>query len=78
MSHADSATICRHHTLSRNSVAHVQRCTECACVSVHIGPVTLRLDENSLEKLWIALGEASAKLHAQRVERSVHSPAQLA
>lgn len=58
---------CRHHTLARNPVAHVQRCEHCRCISVHAGPVTLRLDEGSLEGLRHALNEASIALTEQAV-----------
>ena len=57
---------CRPVTLAKNGVAHVQRCTECDCVSLHIGPTTLRIDAQVLEKLWSVLGEATASLHAQK------------
>jgi hypothetical protein len=61
-----SSATCRHVTLAKNSIAHVQRCTECDCVSLHIGPTTLRVDPHALEALWAVLGEACAALHAQK------------
>jgi hypothetical protein len=57
---------CQHATLARNGVASVQRCTHCHCISVNLGPATVRLDEESLEALWSVLGEAAAALHARR------------
>jgi hypothetical protein len=57
---------CRHETLAHNGVAHVQRCTDCSCVSIHLGPVTVRLNDAGLEGLWAVLGEAAAELHARR------------
>lgn len=57
---------CHHVTLAKNGVAHVQQCTDCECVSIHLGPMTLRIDAMGLEALWAVLGEAAAKLHAQR------------
>jgi hypothetical protein len=53
---------CRPLTLARNGVAHVQRCAHCRCISLHVGPVTVRLDEGSLEALRLALEDASAAL----------------
>lgn len=55
---------CRHVTLSKNTIAHVQHCTECSCVSLHLGHVTLRLDPRGLEALWEVLGDAVNKLDA--------------
>ncbi len=56
---------CHQVTLAKNGVAHVQRCTECDCVSIHLGPVTVRVDPHGLEALWSVLGEAAAELHAE-------------
>jgi hypothetical protein len=61
---------CQQHTLARNGVAHVQRCVDCDCISIHLGPFTLRLDEAGLEALWTALGDAAAELHAGKAQRS--------
>lgn len=56
--------VCHHRTLARNSVAHIQRCDDCGCVAIHLGPVSVRLDEAAAEGLWIVLGEALQNLHA--------------
>lgn len=56
---------CHHVTLAKNPVAHVQRCTECGCVCVHLGAVTVRLDAPCLEALCAVLGEAVTELHLQ-------------
>lgn len=55
---------CHHQTLARNSVAHVQRCDECGCVTIHMGPVSVRLDDGSAEGLWVVLSEALSSMHA--------------
>lgn len=57
---------CRHETLARNSVAHVQRCEDCGNISIHMGPVTVRFSEASFEALWDALGEATMVLRAEK------------
>ena len=44
-----SPKVCRHEVLASNGVAQVQRCLDCDCVSIHVGPLTFRLDPNSLE-----------------------------
>jgi hypothetical protein len=62
-----SANTCHHVTLAKNGVAHIQRCTECGCVSVHLGPVTVRLDAEALEALGTVVGEAQVELHVRRV-----------
>ena len=52
---------CRLVTLARNNVAHVQRCTHCGAIAVHLGPVTLRFDQGALESVWSLLGQALAQ-----------------
>ncbi|WP_224369179.1 hypothetical protein [Hyalangium versicolor] len=54
--------ICHQHTLSRGDVAHVQCCAHCASISIHIGPVSVRMDEQALRSLWLTLGDAVEKL----------------
>lgn len=49
---------CSHQTLSSNRVATVQRCVDCGSLSVHVGPLTFRLDAASYEGLVQALDEA--------------------
>ena len=61
-----SSPACRHVTLAKNAAAHVQRCTECGCISIHIGPTTLRVDATVLEALGAVLGEAATSLCAER------------
>ena len=61
-----SQNTCRLQTLARNPYAHVQQCVDCHCVSVHLGPVTIRLDAIGLEALWAVLGEAARELRARR------------
>jgi|GEM_PF-5213930 len=54
-----------YETLARNHTAHIQACScegELIGVLVHMGPVTLRLDEAALEQLWLALSEACTTL----------------
>ncbi|MDI1435796.1 hypothetical protein [Polyangium sorediatum] len=60
------APTCHHVTLAKNDIAHVQQCTECECVSIHLGTTTVRIDALALEELWAVLGEAAATLYAQR------------
>lgn len=57
---------CHHVTLARNGIAHVQQCTKCGCVSVHLGATTVRFDAGALEALSAVLGEAAATIHAEQ------------
>lgn len=53
---------CRQTTLAHNRVVQVQHCADCGCVALHLGSVTIRIDENALEGLHTALGDAIVKL----------------
>ncbi len=53
---------CRTVTLALHPPVHIQRCVDCGCVSLHWGPVTLRVDDDGLEALWAAIGTACATL----------------
>lgn len=57
---------CQQHTLSRGEVAHVQRCEHCGSVSIHMGPMSVRLDDRALRSLWITLGDAVETLDRER------------
>jgi hypothetical protein len=54
---------CRHITLAKNHVAHIEQCAECACISMHVGPLTVRLEPKAMEELLSALAEATKKTH---------------
>lgn len=56
-------------TLARNAVAHVQACTcthGTVGVLLHVGPVTLRIDEVAFEQLGSALESAQRELRRRR------------
>jgi hypothetical protein len=55
---------CKLETLARGPVAHVERCAHCGCLSMHLGPMTLRLDPVALRALSRTLSEAEAVLVA--------------
>lgn len=61
---------CRHQMLAFNPPVQVQRCLDCGCVSVHLGALTVRLDDGSLEALSSVLGEACAVLRGKSGARS--------
>lgn len=56
---------CRMRTLARSGTAHIQRCVDCNCVALHVGPVTLRFDAGAAESLWRTLGEALSQLSSE-------------
>lgn len=64
---------CHQVTLAQAGVAQVQSCTECGCVSIHLGATTLRFEPEGLEALWRVVGEAVAVLR-QRRELGMTSP----
>jgi hypothetical protein len=49
-------------------VAHLQHCSKCGAVALHLGPVTLRFDAAALESLWNVIGQALAQLREERDE----------
>jgi hypothetical protein len=49
---------CRPRSLVRGRVARIEHCSDCGCVSIHVGPTTIRTDEHALRCLWVTLGEA--------------------
>ncbi|MEM9188119.1 MAG: hypothetical protein AAGF12_02995 [Myxococcota bacterium] len=63
---------CQHETLAQTPMMHIQRCIDCGCVTIHLGPISVRMDDAGLEGLWAAVGEATAKLHERKQEQ--HRP----
>jgi len=63
-----SLDACQPETLVRTHVVHVQRCAHCGCVSLHMGPFSLRLDVPALESLNEALTLSLATLRARARE----------
>lgn len=59
---------CNRHLLARNHVAQIEECSDCGCISVHVGPVSLRLDAASFEALTVALVDAAG------AHRDNHAP----
>jgi hypothetical protein len=51
-------TACRPRPLAHGTVARVERCEECGCISVHLGPTTVRLCSGSLRSLAATLSDA--------------------
>lgn len=64
---------CDNQTLAQNAVAHVQRCADCGSISVHVGPLTFRVEERALGPLWAVLAEADARLETRSAEGAVAS-----
>lgn len=53
-----NAKNCRPRSLVRGRVARIDCCADCGCISIHVGPTTLRMDEHALRSLWLTIGEA--------------------
>ncbi|WP_224248763.1 hypothetical protein [Hyalangium gracile] len=53
---------CQQHTLAHGPVAQVQSCGDCGSISIHLGPMSMRLDAEALRSLWMTLGEAVEQL----------------
>lgn len=68
---------CKTVSLAGNGFARVESCSDCGCVSVHVGVLTFRLDEDALESLLGVLGEAVARLQAERPNGTRTSYAEL-
>lgn len=58
---------CQHLTLARSGIATISYCPDCGCVSVDMGPCTIRIEESGLEALWKTLGEATAAMHRAKL-----------
>ncbi len=65
---------CRPRTLAGSDVAHVQQCVDCGCISIHLGPFTVRTDATTLESLWSVVGEAATRLHAEALREGEGKP----
>lgn len=58
---------CHPETIATNALAQVQRCAHCGCISVHLGPVTVRVDEAGLKALASLFDEAKGQLSMPRL-----------
>lgn len=58
---------CNRHLLAHNHVARVEECSDCGCISIHVGPISLRLDASSFEALTVALVEGAGAHRAMHV-----------
>ena len=68
------APSCSQKTLARGDVLHVQRCSHCNTLSLHLGPLTVRFDAASVESIWNTLGQALLTLHAEEEARGRRIP----
>lgn len=64
---------CRHVTVAKNSVAEVQRCLDCGCISIHLGAFTVRMDQSGLSALGDVLCEAQEELCALESGGPMHA-----
>lgn len=68
---------CHLETLARNGVAHIERCSECGSVTIHVGPLSFRLEEQALGPFWAVLAEADARLDSRRGAGETGAPSPL-
>lgn len=61
---------CHPETIATNGLAQVQRCAHCGCISVHLGPVTVRVDEAGLKSLAALFDEAQHHLAEPRAAQA--------
>jgi hypothetical protein len=54
---------CSPRALAAGHVLRVEYCPGCDVLSLHFGPLTLRLDPAACEVAWSTLGDALAALH---------------
>jgi hypothetical protein len=57
-----SSRPCVHDTLAAGPIGRVELCRGCGCVSLHVGPTTLRLEPQAFQQLVDTLRSASAAL----------------
>lgn len=62
---------CSLETLARHGAAHIQRCRDCGGVSLHVGPVSVRVDDAALLNLWVAVTEAVGRLQDEGHEEAI-------
>lgn len=59
---------CSFERLATGSVAKVDRCRDCGCLSIHIGATTLRMEAGALKALAVTLGESVTAMQAGPLE----------
>ena len=58
--------VCQHRPLASGPVARVDHCAACDALSIHLGSITVRLDEAACESLVATLSEALVALQRPR------------
>ena len=64
-----SVATCQQRCLAHGHVAQVHGCDDCGCITVHMGPFSVRLDAEALNALWLTLGEAVERIDRERMAR---------
>lgn len=60
------SSLCRRVSLAAGPVARLEFCAHCQVLSLHLGVLTLRLDEGAVDSLRATLDEALRALRARR------------
>lgn len=53
---------CRLETLASSGMGRVDHCPHCGCISLHMGPLTVRMEASGVEALRQLLGAAAVQL----------------
>jgi hypothetical protein len=53
--------------LASGPAARITYCESCEALSLHVGPLTMRLDPAAAEALWATLDEALSTLQTERL-----------
>ena len=65
---------CENNELARRGPFQIHRCSECDGFSLHLGAITLRLDEQAIRNLEQMLQEGMIKLDQLRQEKAKTTP----
>jgi hypothetical protein len=64
---------CRTRTIASGSLARIEACDHCECLSVHIGVISVRMDRDALRDLYRTLGKAVATLASESALKTTTS-----
>ncbi len=63
---SQTSKACHLHTLASSPVAQVQRCQGCGCISIHLGPTTVRMQPEAFLEFCKTMSEASRQVDPLR------------
>lgn len=69
---------CKVETLARGRLVGVQRCADCDHLTIHVGPISFRVEVSVARELWTTLGSALNKLETRSTALAPAQPRGLA